>query len=75
MSASRVTGHLKLIERDEGGRPTPLTGQQVLLLCSELIAEHLPTIPFDDPDRGRLVALGLSVPRSATPPELRRRIR
>ena len=46
---NRVTaGRLKLIERDEDA-PKPLTGAEVFKLVGELIAEHLPSIPFDDP--------------------------
>lgn len=66
--------NLRLIEQDDT-LPAPLTGEQVLQLCSELIAEHLPTIPFDDPYRGALAALGLCVPRRTTPHDTRRRIR
>jgi hypothetical protein len=53
---------LRLVEHDESA-PVPLTGEQVLQLCSELIAEHLPTVPHDDPYRDCLASLGLAVPR------------
>ena len=46
---NRVTaGRLKLVERDEDA-PKPLTGAEVYNQVAELIAEHLPSIPFDDP--------------------------
>jgi hypothetical protein len=47
---------LKLIEREENA-PQPLTGNEVLWLISDLIAEHLPSIPFDDPYCGTLRTL------------------
>ena len=43
-----MAGTLKLIERDENA-PKPLTGDEVYEQVAEFIAEHLPSIPFDDP--------------------------
>jgi hypothetical protein len=54
---------LRVIENAEDV-PPPVTAGEVLQLVSDLIAEHLPAIPFDDPDRGRLVTLRLAVPPS-----------
>lgn len=65
---------LRLVEKDEDA-PTPLTGIEVLGEIAELIADRLPSIPVGDLDRGELVALGLSLPRAATRPDSRRRIR
>jgi hypothetical protein len=41
---------------DGGGEPA-LTGEEVMRRVADLIAEHLPIVPFDDPYRGVLVSL------------------
>lgn len=52
------------------GPPSPpITGQQVLCQVADLIAEHLPGIPFDDPDRGVLATL-----MHAAPPDRSNRV-
>lgn len=51
------TSSLKLIEPDENA-PRPLTGAEVYKQVAELIAEHLPSIPFDDPHYVTLRILG-----------------
>lgn len=53
---------LRLIEQDET-QPAPLTGREVLRLVVDLIDDHLPSIPIDDPDRGILATLALAAPK------------
>lgn len=42
------TGSLKLMKADKDA-PKPLTGDEVYEQIADFIAEHLPSIPFDDP--------------------------
>lgn len=56
-----TTTILKLVE-NETPRPA-LTGEQVMQKVSDLIGEHLPMIPLDDPYRGALGALVCAAPR------------
>lgn len=48
-------GNLRVVE---GAAQQPLTAENVLQEVADLIATRLPAIPFDDPDRGVLAAIG-----------------
>lgn len=48
---------LRLIEQDDNA-PKPLTGEQILALVADVIAEHIPSLAFDDPYYGTLSVLG-----------------
>lgn len=62
MHRSEYGAHPLLKVLDGGERPACHTAVEVLSEVGDLIAERLRGVPYDDPDRGELEALGMAAP-------------